>query len=216
MKSLKNNTDKWIVQTTYTKSELIKHFNEKDERVLILPFYDLPQISDLKLDEAKKSDYCFIGAYTGNKGHDELIEAWSRLHNRGIHLTLHLTVDKENQSFWELEKKYDFIKIGIINHGFISFDEVVRLYNKSKAIIYPSKNESLGLGLVEAIHYGCDVISSDLPFTYSVCKPSVVFNPYNPQSIVDAILEYEKGKAPKSTLTITNKIEDLISLVENG
>ena len=211
IKSLKQNTVKWIVQTTYTKSELMKYFNESDEKVLIMPFFELP--NDKRRSDIVPKDYCFIGAYTGNKGHDELLEAWSILHKQGIRLVLHLTVDNTNLAFKELEKRYDFKELGVINHGLIPFKSVIELYHQSRAIIYPSKNESLGLGLVEAIHYGCDVISSDLPFTYSVCNPSEVFNPLSPESVANAVIRYEKGKSPRSVLTIANKIDDLVELI---
>ena len=211
MKSLRVNTDKWIVQTSYTKQELIKYFEESEDRVLIMPFYELPEDTGCK--DIERNDYCFIGAYTGNKGHDELLAAWKILHERGENLVLHLTVDKSNRLFSELEKRYDFNELNIINHGFVPFSKVMDIYHKSKAIIYPSKNESLGLGLIEAIHYGCDVLSSDLPYTYSVCKPSGVFDPTSPESIADAVGIYEYNNRKKSTLLIHNMIDDLIKLI---
>jgi glycosyltransferase involved in cell wall biosynthesis len=125
-----------------------------------------------------------------------------------------LTVDKANTAFAEKERDYDFEQLGIINHGFIPFEKVMEIYHQSKAIIYPSKNESLGLGLIEAIHYGCDVISSDLPYTYAVCEPSGVFDPVSPNSIADAIINYEKGKSPKSRLTIKDYINEIIELLQ--
>jgi glycosyltransferase involved in cell wall biosynthesis len=103
--------------------------------------------------------------------------------------------------------------VKIVNHGVIPFSEVFELYKQSKAIIYPSHNESLGLGVVEAITAGCDVIGSDLPFLHSICKPSGVFNPYSAESIAVALLAYEKGDSRNSELTIYNHINELINLL---
>ena len=104
----------------------------------------------------------------------------------------------------------------MINHGVIPFNEVFDLYKQSKAIIYPSHNESLGLGIVEAITAGCDVIGSDLPFLHSICKPSQVFDSFSAESIADAVMKYEQGGTQKSELTIYNHIDELIELLNKG
>ena len=87
------------------------------------------------------------------------------------------------------------------------------LYRKSVATIYPSHNESLGLGIVEALTAGCDVIGADLPYIYSICKPSETFDPYNPESIADAVVAYERNRN-KSILIARNKIDGFINLLK--
>lgn len=212
----KKNTDYWLVQTSNTANELIKHLDEKPERVKLMPFYEL---SDdlLELKNIKHGDdYVYISNYTGAKGHEELLEAWRILHKRGIDKTLHLTVPKTATSFVEkiIQAQQEGVKV--VNHGFVPFDRVLKLYQQSKAIVYPSHNESLGLGIIEAITAGCDVIGSDLPFIHSICKPSATFNPYSAESIADAIMQYERKATIKSSLLISNKIGSLIDLLTKG
>ena len=211
----KMNTDYWLVQTSNTANELIKHLNETRDRVYIMPFYEL---SD-KLRELSSvehgDDYVYVSNYTGAKGHEELLDAWKLLHKRGIDKTLHLTVPNNVHPFVDSIKKAQQEGVKIVNHGFVPFKDVLELYEKSKAIVYPSHNESLGLGIIEAITAGCDVIGSDLPFIYSICKPSAAFNPYSPESIADAVMEYENVTITRSSLHINNKIEELIGLLTN-
>lgn len=212
--SLSRNTDKWIVQTTNTQEELHRHFKIEKDEILILPFFELEDDDSNAQVCHDKKDYVLIGNYNfGNRGHNELIEAWKILNDKGIHRTLHLTVDWQDAGFKAIEMKYNFEELGIVNHGFVDFKSVVDLYGRSKAIVYPSRNESLGLGLIEAVYYGCDVISADLPYTYSVCTPSEVFDPYSAQSIAAAIERYEAGNSSKSRLKIYNQINDLVSLI---
>lgn len=215
-KHFKNNTDYWIVQTSNTKVELIRHLHENSERVKIMPFYYIPEA----LKNLKKiphgNDYVYVANYTGSKQHEELLEAWEMLHFRGIDQTLHLTVPESQVDFGDKLKKAQNRGVRIVNHGFISFKEVIKLYEKSKAIVYPSLNESLGLGIVEAIAAGCDVIGADLPYIHSVCKPSSVFNPYSAESIANTIMEYEKGNNKKSELLIYNHIDELIDMLTKG
>ena len=210
---LRKNTDMWIVQTDNTKNELMSHFGEKTEKVSVIPFFDLPDANVEK--HLKRKDYFFPGGYNfGFKGHRELIEAWTILKEKGCCPILHLTIEKENFDIIQLIKKLNSNGVHIVNHGVIPFSKMIELYCSSKAVIYPSRNESLGLGLIEGIKYGCDIISSDLPFTYSVCKPSVIFDPSSPYSIANAVEIYEKGTAPKSVLKISNDIDKLVNILK--
>lgn len=208
----KKNTDCWIVQTTNTAAELKRHLKEAEERIKIMPFYDLPLALCLQKNDAHGDDYVYVSNYTGAKGHEELLEAWRILHQRGIDKTLHLTVNNKRVVFLKKIQEVQSEGVRVINHGFIPFEQVLELYKSSKAIVYPSHNESLGLGIIEAIVAGCDVIGSDLPFIHAVCRPSEVFNPYNSESIADAIERYEKGSI-RSELLITDHINELIDLL---
>lgn len=210
---LKRNTDLWLVQTTNTAHELEFHLKECKDRIRILPFYDMSKrLKELKSHD-HGSDYVYVANYTGAKGHEELLKAWEILHDRGVDITLHLTVNSSAETFIKQIESAEVKGVKIINHGFIPFDQVIKLYEQSKAIIYPSHNESLGLGIIEAIEAGCDVIGSDLPFIHAICKSSLTFNPYSPESIADAVMEYEKGQCPKSRLLIRNYINELIDLI---
>jgi len=208
----KKNTDFWLVQTLNTANELVKHLDEKPERVKLMPFYELPQELVSLANVSHGDDYVYISNYTGAKGHEELLEAWKILHGKGLYKTLHLTVPEDCPIANELKKAKEE-GVNVINHGFVPFDEVCDLFKKSKAIIYPSHNESLGLGIIEAITAGCDVIGSDLPYVHSICKPSEVFNPYFAESIVEAVKRYEQKTSCKSELTVRNRINELIDLL---
>ena len=209
----KKNTDYWIVQTENTACELCKNLQEKENRIKIFPFYELPAELCLQKEKSHGDDYVYISNYTGAKGHEELLDAWEILHNRGIIRMLHLTVPSSATAFCEKVQKAQNRGVKVMNHGFVPFEEVLKLYKQSKAIIYPSHNESLGLGIVEAITAGCDVIGSDLPFIHTICKPSAVFDPSSPESIVNAVCEYEKGGMPQSELLIYNQVDELIDLL---
>ena len=209
----KKNTDCWIVQTTNTAAELKRHLKEPEERVKIMPFYDLPSALSLQKNEAHGDDYVYVSNYTGAKGHEELLEAWRILHQRGIDKTLHLTVHNKQVVFLKKIQDAQSEGVKVVNHGFIPFEQVLELYKSSKAIVYPSHNESLGLGIIEAIVAGCDVIGSDLPFIHAVCCPSEVFNPYFSESIADAVERYERGNQKRSDLLTRNMVDEMIELI---
>jgi len=211
IKHLRYNTDYWFVQTDNTAMELFRHLERNKSKIKIYPFYGLPKGIELLSNETQRSDYALVGNYNGGaKGHDKLCEAWELLMERGITPRLHLTVSDNNKVFLAKLKQLCDKGVNIVNHGIVSFDETVDIYAQSKAIVYPSINESLGLGLIEAVHAKCDIIASDLPFVWSICEPSAVFDRESAESIAEAVMTYENGGLSKTTLRVDNKIELLI------
>lgn len=205
----KKQTDEWFVQTSNTANELITHLGVPTDKVKLFPFYKLPQFPNSK---ASRTDYIFVGEYSGSKGHKEILEAWKLLHQKGIDKTLHLTVSLGDEFLNDLQQAIDE-GVNIINHGYIPVEQLSQLYMKSKATIYPSYNESFGLGLVEAMEAGCDVIGADLPYTHAICKPSEVFNPSKIETIVDAVIRYETGNSRKTELLVTDMIDEMIKRI---
>lgn len=211
---LKGNTNYWLVQTQNTAYQLEQHLKEPQEKISLFPFFKIPESLYKCANQQTRQDYALIGAYYGGaKGHDALLEAWKILHKKGIDRTLHLTIGPTDTAFLGKLQKAKEEGVQIINHGCIPFDDVVSIYGKCKALVYPSHDESLGLGLIEAATAGCDIIASDLPFTHAVCSPTAVFNPYDANDIARAIEDYEQNPLPHSTLKIKNKINELIKLI---
>lgn len=214
-KYYKKNTDYWLVQTSNTANELRKHLKENVGRIKLMPFFDLSNKLIEMQNTVHGNDYVYISNYTGAKGHEELLEAWRLLKRRGIDRTLHLTVPSSATNYCMQISEAKKEGVNVINHGFLPFDSIVDLYKKSKAIVYPSHNESLGLGIVEAITAGCDVIGADLPYVYAICKPSIVFAPFSIESIANAIELYEKNESNKSELLVHNQICELVELLNS-
>ena len=205
----KKNTDSWFVQTSNTANELIKNLRVSKSLVDLYPFYRPPQKVVPGAD--KRMDYIFVGDDSGSKGHNELLDAWELLHNKGIDRNLHLTVSSGAPSY---EKIQNLINKGVCiqNHGIIPMAEVFALYARCKATVYPSRNESFGLGIVEAMESGCDVIGSDLPFIHAICEPSETFDNSLPKSIAEAVIKYER-KPCKTSQTVSNMLGEMIQKI---
>lgn len=212
-KFYRRNTDLWLVQTKNTASELSRHLRESLERIKLMPFFELPSVLGSLNGTRHGDDYVFVALCVPGKGHEELLQAWQLLKEKGIDKKLHLTVQK-NHPFEEKIKEAQNDGVNVVNHGVVPFDQIIELYKQSKAIIYPSHNESLGLGIVEALTAGCDVIGSDLPYLHSICVPSEVFTPYSSESIANAVMQYETGQSLKSKLLIYNQLDELIELIK--
>jgi len=205
-----SNTDSWIVQTSNTENLVKRYLPTRGKLVLQYPFFELD--SNLKEPSFnKRTDYVFVGEYTSAKGHEDIVAAWEKLTQMGFGHTLHMTV-KSPRFIDKLNASIDRGN-NITNHGFIPHEEVIELYKRCKAMVYPSLNESLGLGVIEAIEAGCDVIGTDLPYLHSICVPSETFKEHDADSIVEAVLRYEKGQSNESLLTIRDMSDELIDFL---
>lgn len=207
-----DHTDSWIVQTSYTADLVQKQLARPKQLIYEYPFYRIPKGMNI-IPKTTRQDYIFIGEYTGAKGHEYLLEAWVKLNRLGFDKTLHLTVT--DSSFSKKIEEAVNTGVKIINHGHLDFSEIITLYNKSKATIYPSLNESLGLGIIEAVEAGCDVIGCNLPYIRSVCSPSKLFVPCDSDSIVSSVLDYEHHNSRATKLKIYDTISELLEFMKS-
>lgn len=207
------NTDAWIVQTSNMEECIKQSLPCNKKKVLCLPFYKSIR-TDCLLGRDAREDYILVGDYTGTRGHEELLSAWRILCNGGFNRTLHLTVSMDSPFSKEIDKaQKEGVKV--INHGIIPYNDVLKLYEKCVATIYPSVNESLGLGIIEAMEAGCDVIGINLPYIHAICEPSVEFDEITPEQIASAVYEYEREEHKKSVLKIENKIDEMLNCILN-
>lgn len=209
------NTDYWIVQTQLMKEKLMNSTKIEDHKVLVLPFFE-PLISEGKKLLRSKGTFAYISNAPVYKNHVRLINAFCKFYVQTKEGKLILTVSPYYRNLLALIDEKQKEGIPIENVGFIMKQQVSRILSQSEYVIHPSLSESLGLGLVEAIESGCKIIAADLPYTYVVCEPSIIFNPLDEDSIVDAfhrtLLDDE---IPFSIGRLTNKIDEILYILSN-
>jgi len=213
----KKNTNFWLVQSKLIKDGLIKKYDETAKKVQVLPFYP-PLISSSKDLESKrkKNTFIYVSNVSSHKNHKRLIEAFCSFYDKHKKGELTLTVHSKHTEIYNLIN--DKINNGypISNLGFINREELRSHYLRSEYLIFPSLTESFGLGLIEAIECGCKVIGADLPYTYEVCKPSSIFNPFSVESIESAINESISKEVPETEQKIYNQIDKLIEYLTDN
>ncbi|MDA9221646.1 glycosyltransferase, partial [Methylophilaceae bacterium] len=74
--------------------------------------------------------------------------------------------------------------------GYLIHSEIIKLYNQSNALIYPSLLESFGLPLVEASQLNLPILASELDYVRDVIDPIEVFDPTSPISISRAVKRF--------------------------
>jgi glycosyltransferase involved in cell wall biosynthesis len=205
---LSRNTDSFIVQTDEVKT-LLQQQGIKAGKVLVAPFYYVEQCD---AQEGRKESFVFISNGNTHKNHKNLLQAWDILAGRNVFPELHLTVTDNYAEMINTIDTYKSKGLKIVNHGFVNAYD---LYSQHKYLVYPSLCESFGLGLIEAVKCGCDVVASDLPYVFEVVNPTLVFDPLDPHSIADAITKILAGdNLQATTLVVENKIKEIVDFLK--
>lgn len=205
------NTDEIWVQSTHMKDDFQTKLNTTKE-IRILPFYQ----SSLTLDRVgkvpKKPDFVYISNANPHKNHNNLIKAWQIFHARFPETMLHLTVSKK--MYPELAAEIDSLADqNIINHDIVNHETIESMLRDSKYVVYPSLAESFGLVLIEASLAGCQIIAANLPYVNSVITPSLTFDPYDVNSISEALVVAQTQELNNTILKTSDKIDVIIGLL---
>nr|WP_317632740.1 glycosyltransferase [uncultured Flavobacterium sp.] len=208
----KKNTSYWLVQNSLIQQNLCKKYNIHKDKVLITPFY--PNEDLIKDSEIRENNvFIYVSNATAHKNHLRLFEAFKLFYNK--YKTGKLIVTVSDQFPLVLDHINGLIYDGypIENIGFVDREELITNYHKSEYLIFPSLEESFGLGIVEAIECGCKVIGADLPYMFQVCEPSLSFNPFDIDDIENAFVKAFKKEEVQTRQKLFNEINSLISLL---
>ena len=199
----------YIVQTQSMKRAFILNQGNK-LNIKVCGFTPDPSYQNVSLQNMKKDhDFIYVASGEPHKNHNRLIDAWKILaeSNQRPKLTLVLgDFEVLKRKIKNEAKKY---KLNIEIFSTLPRKEVLSLYKKSKALIYPSLIESFGLPLIEAHQLNLPLITSESDFVRDIANPSETFDPRSAVSISRAVLRFLEVKS-KSDMRTTKEFFDLI------
>jgi len=150
----------------------------------------------IKRKKREKKIYDFIYPANGasHKNHKNLIKAFIILSKLKIFPRLLITLNKVDIVKFKVTYLVNKFQLKIVNKPNNDREKFLKNYNKSKALIFPSYSETLGLPLMEAQKFGIDILASDRNFAKEYTSKERLFNPTHPRDIANKIIEYIDSK----------------------
>lgn len=113
--------------------------------------------------------------YRNRRGLDIVADALSRLpplkRRSRLVVKCNSPIDKHN-----LFPENENLDVDVLDHYLPDRADILRLYDEADIVLYPSRFEGFGLGLLEALHRGCFVLATDgYPMRELVTKREMLF-----------------------------------------
>ncbi|MFC1711441.1 glycosyltransferase family 4 protein [Patescibacteria group bacterium] len=192
LKWVKKEADAIIAVSNSTKKDIVKYLDINAKKIHVIheavPIeHKLNATNDLILKLKKKyslTNYIlFVGTIEPRKNLKNVIKAFKEITNKYPKVKLVVVGKsgwKKNMSGLDTEKIEPKIKF----LGNVDDKELALLYAGAKCFVYPSFYEGFGLPLLEAMNYGCPVITSKTSSLKEVAGKAALFaNPKNHSEI---------------------------------
>lgn len=164
-----NNASKVISVSKTTKKDVMSFYKIPEKKIEVVYNGFEKEIDDeaipsdmSEIDRKIISPYIlYVGTIQPRKNIIALIRAFSLLHKTNPGLNLVITGKKGwlfDQIFKEARELY--LENKIIFTGYVSDEELVYLYRKAFCFVLPSFYEGFGIPVLEAMSFGCPVVSS--------------------------------------------------------
>lgn len=174
-------SDVVITVSEFAKQRIVHHLGIDAERV---------RVAHLGVDTARftpstspREDFLYYPARGwAHKNHRTLVRAVALLREQHPGLRLVLT----GGALDHLDDLPDWVEV----RGLVSDAEVVDLYRRARALVFPSRYEGFGLPPLEAMACGTPVAASSAGSLPEVCGDSaVLFDPDDPQAVAAGVTE---------------------------
>ncbi len=190
----KKQVKRFIVQSVTMKRILEGRVRKS---AIIMPFIKDAQgykrtLPSLSVKNRCAYDFLYVASGDPHKNHRCLIDAWILLAGEGLRPSLCLTLNANKYRSlcaWIEEIKQTF-NLNIENIGELSHSHVLKLYKESRALIYPSVFETIGLPLIEARCAGLPILASEMDYVRDVVDPEQTFDPESAISIARAVKRF--------------------------
>ncbi|WP_144373404.1 glycosyltransferase family 4 protein [Vogesella urethralis] len=189
--------DKIVTVSEYTKGEILKRFNLKDESVLVIP-NSLDASWYEQNEEAVESHAPYVLAVSGeapSKNLSALLHAFSLLKKRGgrdvVELQLRIVgIKQAHQAHFIKRAEQLGIGSSVVFERFVDEITLRSLYRNAELFVMPSLFEGFGIPVLEAMASGTAVVCSN-----TTSLPEVVgdagwlFDPYSIEHMAGVLLD---------------------------
>ncbi|RAX52436.1 hypothetical protein CCY99_07240 [Helicobacter sp. 16-1353] len=207
-----------IAISNQTKNDLINLFHIPSQKIQVIYLgHSLSSFS--KVDSPKAtaivnldSPYIlFVGSRSGYKNFENFINAISLIHKDYPHIKALCVGSPFNKIELERFNSLDLSDV------FISIqakeNELYSIYENALCFVFPSLYEGFGIPIIESFYAKCPTLLSDIAVFREIAQDSALyFNPHEPESIAESIIQAIKNKnLMKEKINLSTKRLELFS-----
>lgn len=217
-RSRRHHVAAYIVQTA-SMARLLRDWHGGDPVVHVVPFIDdKPLAAALATPQpdvehgSPRWDFVYVADGEAHKNHRHLLQAWQLLAADGLRPSMAWTLSPRDAALRQLmDEAVQRHGLRITDLGHRPHAEVLALYRRTSALIFPSTTESFGLPLLEARRLGVPILAPELDYVRDVCEPVQTFDAGSPVSIARAVRRFlGQAPAPAPACTPARFIEALM------
>lgn len=174
-------------------------YNAVDKAFRRLEDFEREPSVRIKFDIGNSPYLICVGNLQPRKNIPRLIEAYNRYTCETESNPVKLVVVGKKAWLYDETFKAAADNPNIIMTGYVEREDLVKLLNESKGLIYPSIYEGFGIPPLEAYACGVPIAVSDIPVMREVVDGhTIYFDPYNVNSIYEAIKKIADDRAPET------------------
>jgi glycosyltransferase involved in cell wall biosynthesis len=185
---------KIITISNSSKNDIIKMYGKKAEDVVVAyPGIKMEEVSSKSQDISKfgiEGEFIlFVGTLQPRKNLVRLIEAFSKINRKDLRLVV---IGKKGWNFEEIlaaPKKFS-IEGKVLFLDYVSDEELPSFYKNALCFVLPSLYEGFGLPVLEAMKYGCPVLTSNISSLPEAGGNAAIY--FNPEDVSDIAEKIDK------------------------
>lgn len=189
--------DQVITISQCSKNDIVKFLEIKEEKIKTIylgrPVLEKENQAGLNKYSIKNKYIFYIGGFDYRKNVVKLIDSYKIFceSNDNIDLVIAGKLPKQpNPIALDVEKKVKELglqdKVRFI--GYVADENLPELYKNAAVFVFPTLYEGFGLPVLEAMTYGCPVITSNNSSIIEITsEAALLVNPYNSEDIAKAI-----------------------------
>jgi len=191
---IKNKPDLYIVHSEHTKSDLVRYWGIDPKKIVKVCYGSFVK-PVLPRENFGSKKILFVSTIEPRKGIDKLLDAFLIVKKEipKAQLIIVGKVGWKAKHIFEKIHKFVDLKIGVDYLGYISDEDLMKLYSEVDVLVYPSVYEGFGVPPLEAMACGCPVAVSNVSSIPEVVGDAgVYFNPLDVNDIAGTLIRILK------------------------
>jgi glycosyltransferase involved in cell wall biosynthesis len=198
--------DKIVTYSSFMRKQIVQWYRVREEKIAVIPNgIQIERFSKATNKKKLSGDpaILYLGYLSNFKGVDILIKSISKIRNQLPHLKLHL-VGHGNIELFKTMAIQMHVEDSIVFHGYVKPEQAPLFYKLVDFCVFPSRRDSFGITLLEAMASGVPVLASNRGGTPEIITQfynGLLFDPDFDSSLAESILLLSQDKRLRKTIS---------------